>query len=307
MRNSSQPNNSIAISLVIPKSKFWLNLKKYWYKFSRNRLSVVGLVIVAGIIISAIFAPWITPYPEHARYFVDFGNAWQPPSLQHLCGTDNIGRDLFSRIVFAFRGAMITALIVQMISVPVGVLMGLTAGYLQNTWVDTVIMRITDIFVGLPPLILALAIAAMLKPTLTNAMIAIAVVWWSWYARLVYGMASSARNEYFVIAANLTGASKFHIIFREILPNCLLPIFTKMTLDVGAVVLVGASLSFVGLGEQAPIPALGQMVSDGAKYIPLFWWATIFPALAIMLIVLGFNLVGDGISDTFEKGGGGEG
>jgi peptide/nickel transport system permease protein len=302
MRNSNQPNNSIAISLLRPKSIFWLNLGKNWYKFSRNTLSIVGLVIVAGIIISAIFAPWITPYPEHAGPFVDFDNTGQPPSLQHLCGTDNMGRDIFSRIIFAFRGALIMAVVVLALAVPPGVLLGLIAGYFQNTWIDTVIMRITDIFLGVPPLILALAIAAMLKPTLMNAMIAVTVMWWPWYTRLVYGMASSVRNEYFVIAADLTGASKFHILFREILLNCLSPVFTKMALDVGWVILIGASLSFVGLGEQPPIPALGQMVSDGARYMPTFWWMTIFPALAIVLAILGFNLMGDGLRDMLETG-----
>jgi peptide/nickel transport system permease protein len=302
MRNSNQPNNSIAISLVRPKSIFWLNLGKNWYKFSRNTLSIVGLVIVAGIIISAIFAPWITPYPEHAGPFVDFDNTGQSPSLQHLCGTDNMGRDIFSRIIFAFRGALIMAVVVLALAVPPGVLLGLIAGYFQNTWIDTVIMRITDIFLGVPPLILALAIAAMLKPTLMNAMIAVTVMWWPWYTRLVYGMASSVRNEYFVIAADLTGASKFHILFREILLNCLSPVFTKMALDVGWVILIGASLSFVGLGEQPPIPALGQMVSDGARYMPTFWWMTIFPALAIVLAILGFNLMGDGLRDMLETG-----
>jgi peptide/nickel transport system permease protein len=302
MRNSNQPNNSIAISLVRPKSIFWLNLGKNWYKFSRNTLSIVGLVIVAGIIISAIFAPWITPYPEHAGPFVDFDNTGQSPSLQHLCGTDNMGRDIFSRIIFAFRGALIMAVVVLALAVPPGVLLGLIAGYFQNTWIDTVIMRITDIFLGVPPLILALAIAAMLKPTLMNAMIAVTVMWWPWYTRLVYGMASSVRNEYFVIAADLTGASKFHILLREILLNCLSPVFTKMALDVGWVILIGASLSFVGLGEQPPIPALGQMVSDGARYMPTFWWMTIFPALAIVLTILGFNLMGDGLRDMLETG-----
>ena len=302
MRNSDQPNNSIAISSVRSKSVFWLNLGKDWYKFSRNTLSIIGLLIVTGVIISAIFAPWITPYPEHAGPFVDFDNTGQSPSLQHLFGTDNIGRDIFSRIIFAFRGALIMAVLVLAIAVPPGVSLGLIAGYFQNTWIDTVIMRITDIFLSVPPLILALAIAAMLKPTLMNAMIAVTVMWWPWYTRLAYGMASSVRNEYFVIAADLMGASKFHILSREILPNCLSPVFTKMALDVGWVILIGASLSFVGLGEQPPTPALGQMVSDGARYMPTFWWMTIFPALAIVLAILGFNLMGDGIRDMLETG-----
>lgn len=302
MINLNQPNNSKAISLVRPKSIFWVSLGKNWYKFSRNRLSVLGLAIVAGIIILAIFAPWVTPYPEHAGPFVDFNNTGQPPSLRHPCGTDIVGRDVFSRIIFSFRGALIMAVVVLVLAVPFGVFLGLIAGYLQNTWIDTIIMRITDIFLSLPPLILALVISAVLKPTLMNAMIAITISWWSWYTRLVYGMASSIRNEYFVIAADLTGASKFHILLREILPNCLSPVFTKMALDVGWVILIGASLSFVGLGEQPPTPALGQMVSDGSKYLPTFWWMSIFPALAIVLVILGFNLMGDGIRDMLETG-----
>jgi peptide/nickel transport system permease protein len=299
MRNSNQPNNSIAISLVRPKSIFWHNLGKNWYKFSRNPLSMIGLVIVLVIIISAIFAPWITPYPEHAGPFVDFESAGQPPSLQHLCGTDNIGRDIFSRIIFAFRGALIMAVVVLALAVPLGVLLGLIAGQLQNTWIDIVIMRITDVFLGIPSLILALAIAVVLKPTLMNAMIAISVTWWAWYTRLVYGMASSIRNEYFVIAADLIGASKFHILFREILPNCLSPVFTKIALDVGWVILIGAALGFLGLGAQPPTPALGQMVSDGANNIT-FWWMTVFPALAIVLAIMSFNLMGDGLRDMLE-------
>jgi len=304
MINSNLPNNSITISSVRPKSIFWFNLGKNWYKFSRSTLSIVGLVIVAGIILSAIFAPWIAPYPEHAGPFVDFGSKGQSPSLQHLCGTDIVGRDILSRIIFAFRGALIMAVVVLILAVPFGVLLGLIAGYFhQDSWISVVIMRITDVFLGLPPLILALVIAAVLKPTLMNAMIAVTISWWSWYTRLVYGMASSVSNEYFVVAAKLTGASKFHILFREILPNCLSPVFTKMALDVGWVILIGASLSFVGLGEQPPAPALGQMVSDGARYMPTFWWMTIFPALAIVLAIMGFNLTGDGLRDMLETGG----
>jgi peptide/nickel transport system permease protein len=300
MKNSNQFNNAIAISLAKPKSIFWTNLGRNWFKFSRNALSILGLVIVLGIIISAILAPWITPYPEHAGPFVDFDNAGQPPSLGHLFGTDNFGRDVLTRIIFSFRGALIMAIVVLALAVPPGVFLGLIAGYFQGTWIDTVIMRITDIFLAVPPLILALAIASVLEPNLMNAMIAVTVMWWPWYTRLVYGMASSVKNEYFVIAAELTGASKFHIIFREILPNCLSPVFTKMALDVGWVILIGASLSFVGLGEQPPTPALGQMVSDGARYMPTFWWMTVFPALAIVLTILGFNLTGDGIRDMLE-------
>ena len=302
MINSNLPNNSIAINLVRPKSIFWHNLGKKWHKFSRSTLSIIGLVIILGVTISAIFAPWVTPYPEHAGPFVDFDNAGQPPSLQHLCGTDNIGRDIFSRIIFAFRSALIMVVVVLAIAVPPGVLLGLIAGFFHNTWIDSIIMRFTDVFLSIPPLILALAIASVLKPNLMNSMIAISSLWWRSYTRLVYGMTSAVSKEYFVIAADLTGASKFHILFREILPNCLSPVFTKMALDAGWVILLGATLSFIGLGEQPPIPALGQMVSDGAILMPTFWWMSIFPALAIVLVILGFNLFGDGVRDMLEIG-----
>lgn len=273
---------------------------RWWYQFSKNPLSVVGLAIVIFVVCSAIFAPWIAPYPEHAGPYVNYGEANQSPSTNHLFGTDVFGRDILSRVFFAFRSALLMGIVVLAIVVPIGVTLGLIAGYFKNTWIDTVVMRITDIFLSVPPLILALAITSVLEPNLTNAMIAVSVMWWPWYTRLVYGMATSIRNEYFVQSAELLGASKFHILFREILPNCLSTILTKMTLDMGWVILIGASLSFVGLGEQPPKPSLGTMVSDGARYLPEYWWMAVFPGLAIMLIVLGFNLLGDGIGDLFS-------
>lgn len=180
---------------------------------------------------------------------------------------------------------------------PPGVLLGLVAGYMRDTWVDTAIMRVADVFLSVPSMVLALAVCSMLEPTLYNAMLAVTVMWWPWYTRLVYGAASSIKNEYFVQAAEVTGASTFHILFGEIFPNCLSTIFTKMTLDVGWVILIGSTLSFVGLGAQPPTPDLGTMVSDGSKYIPGQWWISLFPALFIVVIILGFNLLGDGVRD----------
>jgi len=162
-----------------------------------------------------------------------------------------------------------------------------------------VIMRFADIFLAVPPLVLALSICSVLTPSVFNAMMAVSLMWWPWYTRLVYSISSSLRNEAFVQAAEIAGASPFHIIFREILPNCLGPILTKITLDAGWVILIGASLSFVGLGAQPPIPDLGTMVSDGANFLPEQWWVSLFPALTIVLIILGFNLLGDGVRDLF--------
>ncbi|MFZ7102898.1 MAG: ABC transporter permease [Peptococcaceae bacterium] len=293
-----------AADIAVPSlaSRLGGKFRKNWFKFSRNKLSVAGLIIVLAIILAALSAPVVAPYPQHAKEFVDYQHASVQPGGTYLFGTDVFGRDILSRLFFAFRGALYMATLVLVISVPVGVLLGLIAGYFKDSWLDTVIMRLTDIFLAVPPLILALSIAAVLKPNLTNAMIAVTVMWWPWYTRLVYGMATSLRNEYFVKSAELIGASKLHILFKELLPNCLSPIFTKMALDVGWVILIGASLSFVGLGEQPPTPALGQMISDGSRYMPDLWWMTVFPAAAIIVMILGFNLLGDGIRDMLAKG-----
>jgi peptide/nickel transport system permease protein len=276
------------------------NLGRAWYKFSRNPLSIVGAVTILIILLLAIFAPYVVPYPDHAtKPFTDFANASLPPSWEHLFGTDEIGRDVFSRTIYGFRFSITMGLIVLTLVVPVGVFLGLVAGYYQGSRVDTFIMRITDIFLAVPPLILALAIASVLEPNLTHSMLAVSLMWWPWYTRLVYGLASAQRNEFYVSSAEITGASTSHILFREILPNTLSPIFTKMSLDMGWVIIIGASLSFVGLGVQPPKPGLGTMVASGAKFLPDQWWISLFPALAIVVLVLGFNLLGDGLRDMF--------
>jgi len=273
------------------------NLRRSWYKFSRNRLSIVGLCTVLLVTFLAVFAPLVAPYPQHASAFVDFANASRAPCPSYPFGTDVVGRDIMSRIFFGFRFSLVMGVVVLSLVVPPGVILGLVAGYYQGSWIDTVIMRTTDIFLAVPPLVLALAICSVLTPNLFNAMLAVSLMWWPWYCRLVYGLASTLRREFFVVSAELVGASKFHILFREILSNCVSPIFTKISLDMGWVILIGASLSFVGLGAQPPTPDLGTMVADGSKYLPDQWWIAVFPALAIVLVVLGFNLLGDGLRD----------
>ena len=275
------------------------NVGRAWYKFSRNPLSIIGGTTVLVIVLMAIFAPFVAPYPEHAKPFTDFANASRPPSWNHPFGTDEIGRDILSRVIFGFRFSLVMGAIVLSIVVPVGVLLGLIAGYYQGTWVDTTIMRVTDIFLAVPPLILALAIASVLEPNLFHSMIAVTLMWWPWYTRLVYGLTSAQRNEFYVASAETTGAGTPHILFGELLPNMVSPIFTKMSLDMGWVIIIGSMLSFVGLGVQPPKPGLGTMVASGAKYLPDQWWIAIFPALGIVVVVLGFNLLGDGLRDLF--------
>ncbi|MCR4429213.1 MAG: ABC transporter permease [Caldiserica bacterium] len=273
----------------------------FWYKFSRKPISVAGLFVVLTVIFLAIFADWIAPYPDHAGPYVNLTLGAQPPSKDFILGTDIYGRDILSRILFAFRPALLTGIVVLSIVVPIGTVLGLIAGYYSGKWQDTIIMRITDVFLGLPPLILALAVSAVLKPNLFNSMVAVSIAFWPWYARMVYGMVSSLRNEYFVIYSELMGERKTHILFKEILPNCISPIFTKMTLDFGWVVILSASLSFVGLGEQPPTPALGTMVAEGSRFLPDQWWTAVFPAIAIVIMVLGFNLLGDGLRDALTS------
>ena len=275
------------------------NLGRAWYKFSRNPLSIIGGATVLIVVVLAIFAPYVAPFPEHARPFTDFANASRPPSWAYPFGTDEIGRDILSRVIFGFRFSLTMGVVVLSLVVPTGVLLGLVAGYHQGSWIDTVIMRITDIFLAVPPLILALAIASVLEPNLFNAMVAVSLMWWPWYTRLVYGLASTLRNEFFVSAAEAIGGSTAHILLREILPNMVSPIFTKISLDMGWVIIIGSMLSYVGLGVQPPKPGLGTMVASGAKYLPDQWWISVFPALAIVLVVLGFNLLGDGLRDLF--------
>lgn len=270
-----------------------------WREFRSNPLSLMGLALVVFCVGVAVLADVVTPYPDHVGPIGDFTAINSPPSAAHWFGTDPIGRDVLTRIVYGFRLSLLMAVLVLSISVPVGVLFGLLAGYFGR-WVEFALMRLTDIFLAIPPLVLAMAIMGFLPATLTNAMLAVTVMWWPWYTRLVYNVVRAEAREGYVLAAEVIGASPAHVMFREILPNCVPAVLTKMTLDIGFVVLMVSSLSFLGLGVQPPTPDLGSMVADGAKYMPDAWWLSIFPALAIMVLVLGFNLLGDGLREAFD-------
>lgn len=286
-------------------SLLYLNLQRkygrYWYKFKSNRISLFGLGIIVSVFILAVLAPWVTPYPSNAGLYVNFAQQNMPPSLAHPFGTDEFGRDVLTRVIFAFRYSLSLVGVVLSISVAPGVVFGLIAGYYSGRWFSNAIMRIADIFVAVPPLLLALSVASVLTPSALNAMLAVTLAWWPWYTRLVYSIASTLRNEDYVKAAELIGVSSRHIMFKEILPNALGSILTKVTLDAGWVILIGAALSYVGLGAQAPTPDLGTMISEGSQYLPASWWISVFPALAIVLIILGFNLLGDGVNDMFSS------
>lgn len=274
-------------------------MKKTLSILLRDPLSVLGLILVSLVVLSAIFADFITPFPTHVGAVVDFSNFNQPPHWPNIFGTDLVGRDLFTRVIYAYRVSLILAVVVLVIAVPIGVSVGLCAGYLGKR-TEYFLSRLTDIFLAIPPLVLALAMMGLLEPTLTNGMLAVTVTWWPWYTRLVYNIVRAEREEGYVLAAEVIGASKTHIMFREILPNCIPSIVTKMTLDFGFVILIASSLSFLGLGVQPPTPDLGTMVAEGAKYLPDSWWLTVFPGLAILVAVLGFNLLGDALRELLE-------
>ncbi|MEO4042981.1 ABC transporter permease [Hoeflea sp. CAU 1731] len=275
------------------------NADQNWYRFTRNPTALIGAGIVILCILAATFAPFITPYPDHVGAVVDFRSRHLPPSADYWFGTDNVGRDIFSRTIFGMRISLLLAVVVLGIAVPVGTILGLVAGYFGG-WVDIIIMRITDIALAIPALVMALAVAAVLSPDLINAMLAIAGLWWTWHARLIYAITRQLRSQEFVEAAETLGAGKMHILFREILPNCVSALAVKTSLDCGFVIIVGASLSFLGLGIQPPTPDLGTMVASGSDFLPDYWWESVLPGCAILFVALGFILLGDGLRDLFD-------
>lgn len=254
-----------------------------------------------AFLLAAILAPWITPYPSSAGPYTNFAQALEPPSLTHPFGTDEDGRDVLTRAIFGLRFSFMLVGVILGITVIPGVVLGLVAGYYREKWFSAVIMRVADIFVAVPSLLLAMSVTSLIKPSALHAMLAVSLLWWPWYTRLAYSNTLSLRNEDYVKAAQLIGASPLHIMFKEILPNELGPILTKVSLDGGWVILIGAALSYVGLGAQPPTPDLGTMISEGSIYLPSVWWISIFPAIFIILIILGFNLLGDGIKDMFSS------
>ena len=270
-----------------------------FYRFKSNPLALIGGFIVISVTFVAIFAPYLAPSPESAGSFVDFRNRHAPPSWQNPMGTDNVGRDILSRVIFGYRVSLGLVIGVLGVAVPFGVILGLIAGYFGG-WIETIIMRFTDVMLALPPLAMALAITAVLSPNLINAMVAITLLWWTWHTRLIYRIVKSQMNEDYVEAALVAGASHTHILFKELLPNCFSAVAVKISLDAGFVILFGAALSFLGLGVQPPTPYLGTMVATGSEYMPEMWWQAVMPGLAILYAILGFNLLGDGLRDMLD-------
>lgn len=260
-------------------------------------LTILGIAITAGLLLMAIFAPWIaTQDPMRTN----LPNQLRPPSLEYLFGTDSAGRDIFSRVVYGARLDLFIGVVVLGVSMVSGTVVGLIAGYYGGK-IENSIMRIVDVFMAVPALILAMAITVALGArSLDNVLLAMSIVWWPSYARLVRGEVLSVREKEHVEAARSLGASDFRIMFREILPNTFHPIIVNATLDLGYILLTAASLSFIGFGAQPGVAEWGRMVTDGVAYISYCPWVITFPGLALFITVLGLNLAGDGLRDVLD-------
>jgi peptide/nickel transport system permease protein len=264
-----------------------------------NPLLAAGAVLCFGIFLVAVLAPLIATYPEDAGSAVHPLQTLEPPSVQHYFGTDQVGRDVFSRVVYGARISPVIAVLVLAISVLIGVPLGIVAGYFGGA-VDEVIMRVTDVFLAFPALLLALAFAAVMEPSIKNTVIAISITWWPWYTRIVRGQAASVTGRPFVESAKATGIPHRRILVRHVLPNSITPIIVQVSLDVGGVILTASALSFLGLGAQDPTPDWGLMVSQGQAFFTTQWWLVTFPGVAIFLTAVAFNLLGDGLRDVLD-------
>ena len=276
----------------------WVGLKEAFRRARRNLLTATGFSLVACMIILAMLAPWIAPYPKDTMA-VHIDARFQPPSMQHFFGTDDLGRDIFSRVIFGTRISLRIGMLVVALALSIGLPLGIIAGTFGGL-IDEILMRITDIFLSFPPLLLAMAISATLGASLENSMIAIAIAWWPWYARLIRAEAISIREREYVEAAQAAGASWRRIIFYHILPNSLAPVIVQASMDFGSVILTSASLSFLGLGAQSPTPEWGLMINVGRTFFLTHWWIVTFPGLAILVSVLSFNLSGDGLREILD-------
>jgi len=265
----------------------------------RDPLSLISTIVIILFILIGIFAYQVAPFPKEGAGKTNVPNSLLTPSLAHPFGTDKLGRDVLSRVIVGARPALIVPIGVVLFAVFIGAPLGAIAGY-KGGWIDEVIMRITDLFLAFPSLLLAMAIASALGRGLQNAAIALVVSWWPWYTRLTRGVTISLKERYFVEAAQAIGVRDSIIILRHILPNTISAILVQATVDLGTVILAMGGLAFLGLGTQPPSPDWGLMISDGRTYILEQWWISTFPGLAIFVIVLAFNMVGDTLRDIFD-------
>ncbi|ESW70464.1 ABC transporter permease [Mesorhizobium sp. M0761] len=268
-----------------------------WRRFSANRLAFLGLLIIIALLLVAAFADVLAPYSPTIG---DLKNArLLAPSAAHWFGTDDLGRDIYSRILFGSRWTLYVVILVAVIAAPIGLLVGTVAGY-AGGWTDAILMRITDIFLAFPKLILALAFVAALGPGIENAVLAIAITSWPPYARIARAETMTVRNSDYIKAVQLMGASPFRIVLRHIMPLCISSLIIRVTLDMAGIILTAAGLGFLGLGAQPPLPEWGTMIASGRRFVLDQWWVAGAPGFAILIVSLGFNLLGDGLRDALD-------
>ncbi len=267
-----------------------------WRKISANPLTLIGLALIVLLILTAIFAPWLARYSPVSG---DLRQGLMPPSARYWFGTDEQGRDIYSRIVYGSRITLYVVILVAVIAAPIGLVVGTIAGY-AGGWTDSVLMRITDVFLAFPKLVLALAFVAALGPGIENAVIAIAITSWPPYARIARAETLTLRNSDFISAVRLMGASPWRIVLRHVMPLCLSSLIVRVTLDMAGIILVAAGLGFLGLGAQPPQPEWGTMIATGRRYLLDQWWVAAAPGFAILLVSLAFNLLGDGLRDALD-------
>ncbi len=267
-----------------------------WLSFKANPIAMFGLIIVVFLCLVALFAPLLTTGDGTAQ---ELANRLAPPSAEHWFGTDELGRDIYDRIVWGSRVTLYIIFLVSIIVMPIGLVIGMTAGLLGGA-VDATLMRITDIFLAFPRLILALAFVAVLGPGLENAVLAIALTTWSPYARLARAETLTLRNSEYILAAQIMGASKLRILLAHIMPMCLSSTIVRLTLDMAGIILTAAGLGFLGLGAQPPLAEWGAMIASGRDYLLDQWWVPTIPGIAILVVSLGFNLLGDGLRDVLD-------
>ena len=267
-----------------------------WRRFARNRLALVGLLLVLALVAVALLAQWLAPYAPSVGALTD---RLQPPSAAHWFGTDDQGRDILSRLIHGSRITLVVVALVAVLAAPLGLLVGTAAGY-AGGWLDAVLMRITDIFLAFPKLILALAFVAALGPGIENAVMAIAITSWPPYARIARAETLSIRQADYISAVKLLGASPVRIVLRHVMPLCLPSVIVRVTLDMAGIILTAAGLGFLGLGAQPPLPEWGAMIAAGRAYVLDQWWVAAAPGAAIFIVSLAFNLLGDGLRDALD-------
>ncbi|MDW6024289.1 ABC transporter permease [Mesorhizobium sp. BAC0120] len=271
-----------------------------WRRFTANRLAVVGLLIIVALVIVAILADLLAPY---SPVIGDVRTMrLLPPSWEHWMGTDDLGRDIFSRVIYGSRLTLYVIVLVAIIAAPIGLVIGTVAGY-AGGWTDAILMRITDIFLAFPKLILALAFVAALGAGIEHAIIAIAITSWPPYARIARAETLTIRSSDFIRAVEIMGASPARIVLRHVMPLCISSLIVRVTLDMAGIIIIAAGLGFLGLGAQPPLPEWGAMIASGRLFILDQWWVAAMPGMAILLVSLGFNLLGDGLRDALDPRG----